>query len=373
MSHRLALALETRTRTIMLYIDASRYNNTDQKTGVENYSYYLINELTKQAPGQATLISPRKIDLKTPQIVIPMKRLWTQVRLSWEIWRNRKIDNLFIPSHVMPFVYPRRTIITIHDVAWRRFPESYSKKSRKYLEWSTKYAVKNAQQIIVPSEATRQDLIKFYNCPEDKIVVIPLGIEEKTTKPTAKQTKEGLNRYKLQPRNYFLFIGRIETKKNIQTLLKAFGQFSQTHPDTKLVLAGKTGVGGNEMLIKIHNRNVVVTGYIDELTKDILFENSSAFIFPSLYEGFGLPLLEAMQAKTPIIASKIPSSLEIAKENALFFKPQDANTLIKHMETVISNPDLRGELTKNHHKTVKQYTWERCSKKTLQILRLVKR
>lgn len=364
----------------MLYIDASRYNNTTRKTGVENYSFFLINELTKQNPDQITLISPRKVDLKVAQKVIPMKRLWTQLRLSWEIFRNRKIDNLFIPSHVMPMIHPRRTIITIHDVAFRRFPDSYSKKSYKYLDWSAKFAVKNAKRILVPSQATKNDLVKFYDCPEEKISVVPLGIEPPTSKPTSKDMKEVLEKYNLQKHNYFLFIGRIETKKNVHTLLKAFDQLSKEHPKLKLVLAGKTGVGGNDMLIKINNRNVVVTGYIEEKEKQVLLDNCLAFTFPSLYEGFGLPLLEAMQANVPIIASKIPSSLEILKarpdqrggENALFFKPQDVNALVKHMKAVAEKPELREELTKNHSKTLKQYSWKRCAERTLEILKLVK-
>ena len=110
----------------MLYIDASRYNNTEKRTGVENYSFFLINELARIAPNDITLISPKKADLNLKQIVIPFPRLWTQIRLSWEIFRNKKIDNLFVPSHVMPIIHPDNTTITIHDVAFRRFPVSMS-------------------------------------------------------------------------------------------------------------------------------------------------------------------------------------------------------------------------------------------------------
>lgn len=105
----------------MIFIDASRYNNTSQKTGVENYSFFLINELIKLAPEDITLISPRKIDLPVSQIVIPFKRLWTQIRLSWKLFLNKKIDNIFVPSHLMPIIHPKNTTITIHDVAFKRF------------------------------------------------------------------------------------------------------------------------------------------------------------------------------------------------------------------------------------------------------------
>jgi glycosyltransferase involved in cell wall biosynthesis len=350
----------------MIYIDASRYNNISQRTGVENYSYFLINELVKQAPDDVILISPRKIDLPVPQITIPFPRLWTQVRLSWKLFGNKKIDNLFIPSHVMPIIHPKNTTITIHDVAFKRYPKSYGRLSRWYLNWGTKFAVKHAKQIIVPSETTKKDLVKYYKAKPDKITVIPLGFKsEKRTDDKFCQSR--LRHYKLQPTNYFLFIGRIETKKNINALLKAFKEVSGKYPDTKLVLAGKTGVGGDEILKNI-DENTVVTGFVTEADKEALLKNCLCFVFPSLFEGFGIPLLEAMDAGVPIIASKIPTSYEIAKNNALFFKPHDAKALAHYMEMVISKENLRKKLTANHSEVLKKYSWKNCAKQTLDLL-----
>ncbi len=350
----------------MIFIDASRYNNTSQRTGVENYSYFLINELVKQAPDDITLISPRKINLSIPQITIPFPRLWTQIRLSWKLWGNRKINNLFVPSHVMPIIHPRNTTITIHDVAFKRYPKSYGRLSRWYLNWGTKYAVKHAKQIIVPSETTKKDLIKYYKANPDKITVVPLGFKsEKRTDENFCQSR--MRHYKLQTTNYFLFIGRIENKKNISVLLKAFNNISSKHPNIKLVLAGKTGVGGNKILKKVNN-NVVVTGYITEADKEALLKNCLCFVFPSLFEGFGIPLLEAMDAGVPIIASKIPTSYEIAKQNALFFKPHDEKALAHNMEIIISNENLRKKLIANHAEVLKKYSWKNCAKQTLNLL-----
>ena len=161
----------------MIYIDASRYNNTEKRTGVENYSYFLINELVKAHPKEIILITPKKIELPVPQIVIPFPRLWTHLRLSWEIFKTKNIQRLFVPSHVLPLFYAKKSVITIHDVAFKDSPQSYSWKSRWYLNWAAKFAVKNAYKIIVPSEKTKEDLIKFYHCEESKIAVIPLGFK----------------------------------------------------------------------------------------------------------------------------------------------------------------------------------------------------
>ncbi|MBU1017766.1 glycosyltransferase family 4 protein [Patescibacteria group bacterium] len=352
----------------MIYIDASRYNNTAKRTGVENYSYFLINELVKQNPDNITLISPRKIDLPVPQMTIPFPRLWTQVRLSWEVWRNKQIGNLFVPSHLIPLIHPKNTTITIHDVAFKRFPESYGWLSRCYLDWGTKFAVKHTRQIIVPSETTRDDLIEFYKADFQKISVVPLGFEADETKVEQNEIDEIAGRYHVRPRHYFLFVGRIESKKNLGVLIEAFEKIHKKHPYLKLVLAGKTGVGGEAILKSVRNKNIIVTGYIDDKTKTVLYQNCLAFVFPSLFEGFGLPLLEAMDAKVPIIASRIPTSYAIAKNNALFFDSHDSETLAEHMKTLAEQKELWAELVKNHDETLQNYSWEKCAERTLQAL-----
>lgn len=346
----------------MLYIDASRYNNTALKTGVENYSWFLISELVRQAPKDITLISPKKIDLPAPQRIIPFPRLWTQVRLSWEILRNKKIVNLFVPSHLMPVIHPKNTTITIHDAAFKRYPESYGRLSRWYLDWGTRFAVRHAKNIIVPSEITKKDLIHFYQADPTKIHVIPLGYEKIISKSEMRNPKCEIN----EP--YFLFIGRIETKKNIQTLIRAFEIVRQTHPEIKLVLAGKMGRGGEEIIKNYKNQNCVIgLGYISESDKWTLLKNCLCFVFPSLFEGFGIPLLEAMDAGAPIIASRIPSSLEIAKKNALFFDPQDAEELARQMEKILSDPSLRQKLTARYQETLACYSWKKCAEEILKI------
>lgn len=353
----------------MIYLDASRYNLTAQRTGVENYSYFLIKELAALQPKNITLITPKKIDCQVPQVIIRLPRLWTQIRLSLRILMDRRIKNLFIPSHVMPVIHPKKTTITIHDVAFRRFPESYGKLSRWYLDWGTRFAVKNAKNIIVPSETTKHDLQKFYQADPKKIHVIPLGFQpsEKTQLDHAERVLKTIG---LNPKKYFVFIGRIETKKNLRTLISAFERIQSQYPDIKLVLAGKNGRGGTAIIKETKNPSILFTGYISEMEKQVLLSQSLALVFPSFFEGFGLPLLEAMEANTPIIASKIPSTLEIAKGNALFFKPQDAKTLSAHLELLIKNESTCGNLTKNYSNILKKYSWKNCAKRTLEILKL---
>jgi len=354
----------------LLYIDASRFGNTAQKTGVENYSLHLIRTLAQLAPGEITLIAPTKVAVDLLQITIPFPRLWTQVRLSWEVFWNKKIDNLFVPSHLMPLIHPKHTTITIHDVAFKRFPQSYGFLSRLYLDWGAKFAVKNAWQIIVPSETTKQDLVQFYKADATKITVIPLGFEAESKPLHPDQAAQVLERFNLKSKRYFLFLGRIESKKNLQTLIEAFSAISPRCPGVQLALAGKLGVGGERILQLVKNPDIVVTGYVDEIAKQALLENALCFVFPSLFEGFGIPLLEAMAANLPILASKIPSSLEVAQDNALFFEAEDAEALAGLMEKVATEDNFRSVMVQNHAKTLERFSWKRCAEETMKVLKM---
>jgi len=344
----------------MIYIDASRYSNTDKRTGVENYSYYLINELFRTHPDDITLISPKKISLPVAQIVIPFSRFWTLIRLSLEVWKNKKIDNLFVPSHVLPIIHPKNSCITIHDVVFKYSPESYSLFSRIYLNWATKFAVKHANNIIVPSEKTREDLIKFYKADKTKIHVIPLGFSANKAHISEDESQKFLHKHKLEKGKYFLCIGRIEYKKNTDNLIKAFMEFAKNNSEIKLVLSGFPGYRGKEMLRGIPadlEERIIRTGYIGETEKNILLKNTLAFIFPSRFEGFGIPLLEAMNAGCPILASDIPTSREIALDNALFFTTEDPDSLVKLMRDITENDDMRVQCTKYHEENLKKYSW----------------
>ncbi|MBN2087136.1 glycosyltransferase family 4 protein [Candidatus Peregrinibacteria bacterium] len=352
----------------MIFIDASRYSNTEKRTGVENYSYFLINELIKNHLDEIILISPKKISLDVKQIIIPFPRLWTQIRLSWEIFKNRKIDNIFVPSHVLPIVCTSNSTITIHDVAWKHIPESYGFLSSLYLNWGTKFAVKHANKIIVPSEVTKNDLIKFFKADSKKIHVIPLGFQSPEIKLSENDEQKIINHWSLNIGHYFLFIGRIEHKKNTDTLIKAFAEFSKTNPDIKLVLAGSVGRGGEEIIKNIPDEvrdKIVITGYVHDKEKHTLYKNALCFVFPSRYEGFGIPLLEAMSYNLPIIASKIPTSEEIAGSNVEFFELLNTKTLENIMKKVISE---RGS-KKDYSEVLSKYSWEKNAEKTWEILK----
>lgn len=355
----------------MIYIDASRYSNTQKRTGVENYSYHLISELVRKFGNDITLLTPRKIELDVKQRVIPFPRLWNLVRLSWEIFRDKKIKNLFVPSHVLPLIHPKNSVITIHDVVFRYSPKSYSLLSRLYLNWATKFAVKHAAKIITPSEATKQDLIHFYKADSRKIHVVPLGYKSDTKIPEQSDQQKLLALLSLTTGKYFLYLGRIEYKKNTDTLISAFQKFAENDSEVKLVLAGFPGHGGKMILEKIPANlkdKILRVGYVSESEKQILLQNALCFVFPSRFEGFGLPLLEAMHAGVPIIASDIPSSREVAENCALFFQKENSRELANLMKKISDHPGLRSELIEKGYVRSTNYSWNKCARTVKDIL-----
>ena len=360
-------------------IDASRFNLSGG-TGVEHYSVKIIQGLIDyfkhHKKNTLILYSPRKLTLyKTGTIkhkIIPFPRLWTKIRLSFEMLLH-KPDVLFVPSHVLPYFSPKKAIITIHDVAFVHLKKEYSHFQYWYLKKTTKYAVKKASTIIVPSFATQQDLIKFFKCPSEKIVVIPHGCDFEIKKLTTEKDSEILTKMGLSKKdNFFLFIGRLENKKNIKRLIDAFLSFNETFPNWKLILAGKRGQGFNEIFKKAIKSNafkrVLMPGYITENEKHVLLKYCDAFVFPSLYEGFGFPILEAYTYHKPVITSQEASIPEVAGNGAIYVDAHKTSSIKEGMEQLIKNPALKESTVAMQNTVLSKFKWDKAIKKTIEVL-----
>lgn len=361
-------------------IDASRYGH-ETATGVEWYSYHIINglldEALKQEDIEIVLYSRDPIDIpkefehpkRIQKKVLPAKRFWTLCQLSKEMKKNPP-DVLFVPSHTLPLKRPRYSVVTIHDTAFKYLKKSYSLLQYRHLNWSTKYAVKNASRIIVPSEATKQDLVQFFNCPIHKIVVIPHGFK-KPKKVNQREISENLKHFDLHS-PYVLFIGRLESKKNLTRLVEAFKDFSDSHPDFKLVLAGKRGVGFDEIFAKVRalkiEDRVIMPGYVDENEKAYLYQNCEIFAFPSLYEGFGLPILEAFSYGKPVLTSHVSCMPEVAGDAAIYCDPFDSGDIARCLEKLVNDKDFADDLAKKGLSRLENFSWEKSVKMTFDVL-----
>jgi len=352
-------------------IDASRTVQS-QKTGVENYSIKIIQYLLAHAEkikftGQIFLYASnslpaqwRNFNLHGLKIkIIPFPRLWTHIRLSAELLRDQP-DVFFEPGHVLPFIHPKNCVITIHDVAFCNLKRLYPKSAYFYLNWSTRFATKYANKIIVPSQATKKDLQKFYRTFENQIEIIPHGFDNL------------ISADKHPRKNRILFIGRIEKKKNLERLIEAFVIFSTQHPQWQLVLAGGDGFGAKEIKATAQKiavaKKIFFPGYITEAEKIALLRSAKIFAFPSLAEGFGFPILEAFSADLPVCTADIPALREVAGDAAKFVNPYHVKEIADTLNCLANDENLRQDLIHHGHKQVEKFKWEIAAKKTWEIL-----
>lgn len=365
---------------MIIGIDASRAV-TAQRTGTEAYAYFLINALIPLAAQQnhrlrlyfnqppPSALFPDDAHVETA--VIPQPRLWTHTRLARELHQNPP-DVFFTPAHVIPYTYRGPSVATIHDLGYHHFPEAHPRTQLAYLRWSTKHNGRSATRIIADSQATKTDLIQLDHIPNTKIDVVYPGIdpvlapvrdEERITAVFAK--------YGITP-PYFLYIGTLQPRKNLVRLVQAHAQSTVSH---QLVLAGKTGWLSQPILNEVtkvegksQKAEIVLPGFIEEGDKPALLSGATALLFPSLYEGFGFPALEAQICGTPVLTATTSSMPEVVGNSAILVDPLDNHAIIKAIQSLASNSELRQQLTEKGFENVKRFTWKKTAVHVLNTL-----
>ena len=353
-------------------IDVSRAF-TKEKTGIEEYSYQLIKNLTMMdLKNHQIFLYARKnpiINFNLPDNfklkIIPLNKFWTQIGLASEMMKN-KPDVLFIPSYTVPQIHPSKTVVTIHGLEYKYFPECYSLKERLFLELNTLLSIKWSSKIIVPSESTKNDLIKFYKVDADKIKVVYHGVS--SIKYPVLSIKQNFKKI-----FSILFIGRLEKRKNLVNLIKAFELFKKnsqfTIHNSQLILAGKNGFGFEEIKTAIqksqYKDDIIFKNYISEKEKDELYKKADLFVLPSFYEGFGLPVLEAMNYGVSVICSNASSLPEVVGDAALLVNPNNPQEIAEAMNKIFSDDSLRNKMIEKGFENVKKFSWEKCVRETL--------
>jgi len=353
---------------MIIGIDASRAEH-QERTGTEWYSYELIRALQKVDKENSYILYSRKplpADLagdnpnfKNKPLDWVFVLLWTQIRLSWEVFWHPP-DILLVPAHTVPIFRRCKAVVMIHDVGFDANPELYSFKDKLYHRFSVWYASLFAEGILCPSEFTKQELIKHYGTDPEKITVVHHGFRMHTAKQ------------KISAEKYFLYVGRLEKKKNILRILQAFKKATDNDQEYKLVLAGRPGHGFAEFEEFVSKNNlsgrVKFPGYISDSTLSELFAGATAFVFPSLYEGFGLPILEAQSMSCPVITSKNLSTEEVAGDSALLVDPRSVDDIANQMDLVMRDEKLRKEIVEKGRENLKRFSWEVAAKKSLSEL-----
>ncbi len=379
-------------------IDASRAV-TAQRTGTEAYAYFLIKALVpladarghrlrlffNQLPPDGLFPASAHVEM----VNIPFARLWTHLRLAWELYR-RPPDIFFTPAHVIPLTYNGRSVATIHDLGYHYFPQAHPKNQLRYLKWSTRHNAKRSHTIIADSQATKDDLIKWDGAPADKIEVVYPGIDPNLQRvEDEEQITAVLHKHHIQ-KPYLLYISTIQPRKNLDRLIDAYLQSGVPH---QLVLAGKIGWLSDPIINKVNNLpisnlvtaghkspqpptpdprspfpNIILTDFIPDHDKAALLSGATALLYPSLYEGFGFPILEAQACGVPVLTASTSSCGEVAGDTAVLVNPLDTNAIAQAIQQVVNDNQLRQTLVQKGLANAQNYTWEDTAVNVLNIL-----
>lgn len=285
--------------------------------------------------------------------------------LTWRIL-NKNITVLHAPANILPAFLPKKVkcVLTIHDLSSLIFPKNHSKVFNLYYKYSVGRSLKRADIIVSDSQNTKEDIKRFYNIPDEKIKVIYLGVNKSFIESREKQ--------RLVKKKYFFSLTTHPKRKNIVSILEILHKYEE-FKNYAYVIAGLIEPEQRrdlEQQIKMLGleRQVVIYGYASDQDLVNLYHNAAFFIYPSFYEGFGFPVVEAMMSNCPVITSNNSSLKEITPDKQWLVDPYDISDIYKKMKAIISlNPSARRKLIKKNYLFAKHFTWERCAKEYLEI------
>lgn len=301
-------------------------------------------------------------------------------RISWEyamlpkILKKEKIDVFWGPSNFLPITKTCKYVVTIHDLSSFTYAQAYPWLRRKYYQYNIKQAVKRADFIITDSEFSKQDIIKYFRVPQEKIRVIYCGIDAFFKKVTANDTLEKVKKKYQLPDEFILTLSVLEPKKNTERLLQAYSQLIQQKKNLpKLVIGGSKKYGWkNEKIfllvdaLKLTN-SIVFTDFIEYEDLVCIYSMAKLFILPSLYEGFGLPVVEAMACGTPVITSNTSSLPEVVGNAAVLVNPYNINDIANAIDIVLNDENKQKEMIKKGYENVKRFKWEKSAKELIAV------
>jgi glycosyltransferase involved in cell wall biosynthesis len=311
--------------------------------------------------------------------VLKPGKLWTQWRLPLDLYFHKPPPDVFFSmTHYAPRFSPVPTVVAVMDVSYVRFPEMFRVNDLYQLRNWTAYSVKNAKKVLTISNSSRDDIIKAYNARGDKVITIYPGIKNLVSlEPRVFGMNQLQSKYHISD-NFVLFVGTLQPRKNIVRLIEAFSRIKNQESgikDLNLVIIGRRGWQYEEILAAPEKYGVKDTVKFLENVKDdelhIFYQHALCYVLPSLYEGFGLPVVEAMQRGCPVITSNVSSLPEAGGDAALYVDPENVDDIAQKIEKLITDKKLREELIAKGKKQVQKFSWEKAAKETMEVLQEV--
>ena len=303
-----------------------------------------------------------------------LARLWHRARLPIPVEAiTGPLDVFYSPDFVLPPTRrTTRTLLTVHDLSFLRYPEAFVPKLRRYLMRVVPRSVARANLVLADSAHTRSDIVSLLGVPPDKVQVLYSGVHPRfRPQPEPGEAERIRARYGLDERPYVLSVGTVQPRKNYVRLIRAFARLE---PNAQLVIAGGRGWLYEDIFAEAekHSNCVRVLGFVGEADLPALYRNAALFAFPSLYEGFGLPVLEAMACGVPVVCSHTSSLPEVAGDAALLVDPLDTDGLAKAMARVLEDAELRREMIARGLEQAARFTWERAARQLLGTFEVIR-
>lgn len=353
------------------------------KAGVGCYTKNLVGELSQIKNRGPYLL----FNLEEPmremasrrifQFVSVIRRiLWEQLLVPLSLW-SKGVDILHSPAFVCPIFKTCRTVITIHDMAYLLYPDKFVNTYRRYLKFRVPLSIKVADKIITDSVCSKRDIVRLFRISEKKIEVVYLGKSRDFQPITDKSSIDNFREKNNLKRDFILYVGTLEPRKNITGLINAYRLFKDMTPYSNYALVIGGGKGWMysdifELIKKLSLMNdVIFLGYVQDKELPILYNAAKLFVYPSLYEGFGLPVLEAMACGIPVITSNTSSLPEIVADAGIMLDPLDINALAKAMHNVLMDDSLRHSLIEKGLKRAENFSWEKTAAMTMDVYRKV--
>lgn len=356
----------------------------DNFSGIERYAACLTLEMLKEKDNTYILIFKKSVhplfqlwaeDERVKMVILPeCGKLWFNLwRLPYEIYKHKADWYLFMAFPAPIMLFKKNMVSTIHDICCWDCPETMTTLSRWYFRISFRVAALKCRLIITVSDFSKERIISKIKCQREKIFLIYDGIDEKFAQIEHTDIDAKKKKYKL-PENYFLSLSTLEPRKNLRLLIEAYQKLAvESGYDTPLVLAGRKGWKIDNLLEDIDDQvknQIYFTGFVDDEDLPAIYRGAEFFVFPSKYEGFGLPPLEAMACGVPVLSSDAASMPEVLGDAAMYFKSEDVNSLSEKLQEMLSiSENMRAQMIESGSEQAKKFTWEKSAVELKMLLK----